>query len=306
MRSLALGSELTTRGLQVVWLTSSADEFLMQRARSAKIEVFVDTALHADSTDVDAAARLAPDLVVVDGYHLGGPYLERLSALVIPFMVIDDLGINEPTGAALVVNPNPQAVDALYPHVDRSRLLLGSQYALIRQEVRNARLSPRRREVGARPLVLVAVGGTDVLSLNQPVASGLARSGCCHVVTTAPCEDSGVRQAPADIAEALAGATVAVIGGGGTMSEACFLGIPSLALVVADNQLPGATAMEAAGAVAWMDARRGIEVDEVIAFVAALLRDPDRRHSMCTAGRRVVDGRGVDRVADAVEWVLSS
>jgi spore coat polysaccharide biosynthesis predicted glycosyltransferase SpsG len=78
------------------------------------------------------------------------------------------------------------------------------------------------------------------------------------------------------------------------------LGLPAVALVVADNQVPGAQAAADAGCALVVDARGGDVSAAVLDEVATLLADPVQRAAMAAAGRSVCDGEGAARVAEAV------
>jgi len=126
------------------------------------------------------------------------------------------------------------------------------------------------------------------------------------VTTASSVVPPGVARSAPDIAEELGASTVAVIGGGSTIWEACFLGIPAVAVIVADNQVAGATLAGANGVVEVIDSREGVDVERVASLVRELVRSPAQRQRMSTAGRQLVDGQGVNRVIAAIEEVLAA
>jgi spore coat polysaccharide biosynthesis predicted glycosyltransferase SpsG len=108
--------------------------------------------------------------------------------------------------------------------------------------------------------------------------------------------------------EPLAACDVAVVAGGVTLYEACALGVPAVGLAVVEPQRKAIRSCAALGAV--LDAGGpGLDAaaaDRVARGVLRLLRDDPLRHAMASRGRRLVDGRGADRVARRIRALVAS
>lgn len=103
-----------------------------------------------------------------------------------------------------------------------------------------------------------------------------------------------------DMAALMAAADIAVISAGVTLWEAAFMGLPAIAVVVADNQQHAAAAFADAGCGRSYDARAGLPLGDITDRVAALIGDAGTRASWSARGRALIDGRGRGRVHDAV------
>jgi UDP-2,4-diacetamido-2,4,6-trideoxy-beta-L-altropyranose hydrolase len=101
----------------------------------------------------------------------------------------------------------------------------------------------------------------------------------------------------------LLGADLAVTAAGNSLLEAAAVGVPTLALVMADNQLPGARALAEAGATQLCDPA---SPDAVAAAVRRLAGDRRLRREQAERGRALVDGHGALRVAFALWRLLQS
>jgi len=77
----------------------------------------------------------------------------------------------------------------------------------------------------------------------------------------------------------------------------CFLGLPALLIVLADNQRPAARELSASGVA--VEAGDGLEVttNRLAGQLTELIASPDRRRAMSERGRAMVDGHGAERVA---------
>src|SRR5690606_17463728 len=104
-------------------------------------------------------------------------------------------------------------------------------------------------------------------------------------------------------APVLARASVAVVAGGVTLYEAAALGVPVVAVPVVAGQRPAVAAFDRAGAAvaASPGSPRAIARAAVV-----LLRDPSRAGQLGRRGRRLVDGRGAERVASALMRLAGS
>jgi spore coat polysaccharide biosynthesis predicted glycosyltransferase SpsG len=81
------------------------------------------------------------------------------------------------------------------------------------------------------------------------------------------------------------------------MWEMACMGVPFIAIVIADNQRQAAAAMARDGYPAIEHA--AIE-RELPAAATALAADADRRAALSRRGRELVDGRGAERVCAAL------
>lgn len=74
--------------------------------------------------------------------------------------------------------------------------------------------------------------------------------------------------------------------------------MPALTLILADNQIAAARALETAGATPYLDvAAPGFEI-AFAAKVQSLLSDTDRRAALSAASATICDGLGADRAAE--------
>src|SRR5207244_1587129 len=88
----------------------------------------------------------------------------------------------------------------------------------------------------------------------------------------------------------------AVAAGGVTAWELAFMGVPSLLMVLARNQERNAAGLAEAGAALNLGEFERVAPETLAAALGELLDDPARRRRMSRRGRRLIDGRGVERV----------
>jgi hypothetical protein len=168
--------------------------------------------------------------------------------------------------------------------------------------------APSGPPAGMRPRVVVCFGGSDpsdVTGRIAPVLAGDRRWTTELIVGSAYRDDEGpsadvVVRDPADLAERLATADLAVVGAGTMKFEVACLGRPAILLAVADDQLAVGGPYAATGAADYLGDGRTLDPGVVREAVARLLEDPGRRRAMARVAFELVDGDGAGRVARAV------
>ena len=97
-------------------------------------------------------------------------------------------------------------------------------------------------------------------------------------------------------------ADLAIGAGGVTLWERCCMGLPTVLLTIADNQIPAASAITKAGAVVYAgDIRKQHWEYKLSETLKTLAQDVDVIHKMSRKAFDVCDGKGIDKVCDAIE-----
>jgi UDP-2,4-diacetamido-2,4,6-trideoxy-beta-L-altropyranose hydrolase len=289
-----------------------------QRLREAGMKVEQLTASAGTAEDAKETGHLAgrenAAWIVVDGYQFPPAYQVALKVSGFKLLFIDDNVHSEPYSADLVLNQNLHASASLYAKREPStRLLLGLRYAMLRREFRQWRNWQRQIPAAGRK-ILVTMGGTDPNNLaarvieairqlsNPGVETAVLVGGSSPHLQSVEASIRGQKRSmrlitdASNVAEWMTWADVAIAGAGTTLWEMCFLGLPGILLVAAENQESVAAAADKMG-IAW-NLGRGTKVTaSVIAGkLEELLNSDASRTSQSEKGRELVDGRGAERV----------
>lgn len=270
-----------------------------------------------------ALAGQGADWLVVDHYALDARWEDALRPVAARIMAIDDLA-DRPHACDILFDQNLGRTEGDYDGLipAGARRLIGPGHALLRPEFAEARAGAlaRRAETGwqARS-ILIAMGGTDPDNSTGAILQALAQHamletrevkvvlgsnaphlGAVRALVADLAAGSGARVElltdRKDMAALMAAADLAIGGVGGTSWERCCLGLPTLLLVLADNQRPGAEALDQTGAaVLCGDARDDAWKAHLVQALRAAC-DPRRLEAMSRAAAAVCDGRGVGRV----------
>jgi UDP-2,4-diacetamido-2,4,6-trideoxy-beta-L-altropyranose hydrolase len=327
VRCLALGETLKARGSQVEWLTSELPHelsgWLTARGIAARFSTTksldgrLDWRADAESTRaIVGADGFHADWLIVDHYGLDHRWESAVAHGANRVLAVDDLA-NRPHACVALLDQTPGRGAADYDGLAPAgcRLLMGPQWALLRPQFAARRQTALefRCRLSEVTRILVNLGGTDVRGLLQPVLRGIARSGVAAVADVLIGSDQpdlagslrkwagegievNVLANVGDVAAVMARAHLAVGAAGTSALERCALGLPTLLILIAENQRSNAMALDACGAARYIGDWQDVTAEKIAAELTQLAGDLRALQSMAAVSGSVCDGRGVDRV----------
>jgi UDP-2,4-diacetamido-2,4,6-trideoxy-beta-L-altropyranose hydrolase len=323
MRCNTLQSRLEALGWRCHWaIDADSAKFLGNT---------VPPGAHLPLTSPDPAAQAAEigaaigscDVLVIDNYDVPTAFAAAARRVAAKIVYFDDLADHD-MDADIVVNPTPGFTARSYAGRIRAgtRLLLGQDYALLRQQFAARRRERLAVESGPAEIsrILVAFGGVDPLDGTGLALDVLSKqpqldidvvlgSGAPHLAQVAAAVATlGPRTRlltdVADMSGVMAEADL-VIGAPGMLTwERGCLGLPSLLIGIAENQRANAAIVEQAGAgivAGFLTTQSRDQVHRNLARdLDSLLGRPNLCRQMAVASARLCDGRGGQRVVAAL------
>jgi UDP-2,4-diacetamido-2,4,6-trideoxy-beta-L-altropyranose hydrolase len=268
---------------------------------------------------VDVVRRHGADWIVLDGYRFGKDYHRRLKDAGLHVLTIRDDADRSTIHADMVLNHNAYADAQDYPHcAPNTRLLLGSRYALLRPEFKPWQAWQRPiPSIGSK--VLVSLGGADAENFSCTVIDALAKASIPgltalvvvgannphRTVLAAAAQRTGIpielRYDVYDMPSLMAWADLGIGTGGTTTWERAFMGLPSLAIVLADNQQKIVDTCAASGLAVGLGRHTELNAERITSELETLSRSPELRCALSRRGREAVDGYGAERVCAALQ-----
>lgn len=271
-------------------------------------------------TDADATLQVAEEnrarWIVVDHYGLDAQWEKRLAANGRKLFVIDDLADRNHACDVLLDQNLHSDPYARYEHrvTSKTLMLFGQRFALLRPEFSETPKSPRVFHDDAITYC-VAFSGADLAKLTGMTIDVLAtvfKAGDrVHVIANSQnidladiklrCKNPGwqVHVNANRLAEVMAGSDVAIGAGGGMLWERAAMGLPSIAIAIADNQREQVAQAGALGLVLAGDVET-LTPDLLREMITGLRSDAALRQNMSKICKATVDGRGALRVARRV------
>lgn len=267
---------------------------------------------------LDAITPLRPDWLVVDHYALDTQWECALASAVDKIMVIDDLA-NRPHTCNLLLDQNLGRIESDYNKLlptDCQRLI-GPRYALLRPEFAALReQSLERRKNPELKRILISLGGVDRTNMTGQILATLADSSLpastkldIIMGATAPYLDEVRQQAQhlpfkatvsvnvKDMAERMRLADLSIGAAGSTSWERCCMGLPSVTVILAENQRAIAVALAKYNAGLLVGIPQVTE--ELSGLIEMYAGDIEVRLLLSKNAAQVCDGGGAGRVVSA-------
>lgn len=273
------------------------------------------------------------DCLVVDDYDLIDDERLSLKDLVskprhtrTKIIAIDDAIEDTEVFADIVVNHAETATPEQYVGRFKSdTLLLGKTYALIRKEF----LISSNALTEHRDSLLITLGATDVKGISLPlvqrvhqlvpkvpivlVLNNLSLFDSHLLTEVSNLENVHLHTNVKQMSALMKQSRLAVTAAGGTLNELACMGVPSIAIVVADNQLSAMCSLHNGQYYKAIDARsyqvdapcnsnpNKKVIDKIVNQTVELWRDTCLLSEMSERAKQVVDGKGCSKIVDAVE-----
>jgi UDP-2,4-diacetamido-2,4,6-trideoxy-beta-L-altropyranose hydrolase len=315
MRCLTLAGALTRAGASCAFVAAPAARGMLDAFAEASVEVFPldeePSAAELAEAGASRAQSWTANMIVADHYGFGPREDAALGAACDRFLIVDDLRRRHALGLVLDSSIGRTAAD--YPGRE---VLAGPTFALVRPAfaaVRTATLA-RRAAGGAPRRILISLGLTDAGAITSRVVRALLPTlgearlevvvggeapSRIELEALARAESRVAVEVDAhNMAELIAAADIAVGAGGSSAWERCCLGLPSLTVIVADNQRENTTALAREGATLAIAPPSGDFDARLQAAFSKLVSDATLRASMSAAAASLCDGLGAHRVAE--------
>lgn len=328
MRCLALAQAWQETGGTVCFVLAWSTPMLEARLQAEDMAVVHLTGVAAGSpADADAMIVLAQqrnaEWVVVDGYHFDAAYQRQIKQADLSLLFIDDHAHASHYYADIVLNQNINAHAEMYAsRAPYTRLLLGTEYVLLRREFWAWRDWQRSIPDKARK-ILVTLGGGDQHNVTLTVIQALqqlpdddweaivlvgGQNPHYRRLATAVAADPRIqlRQNVTNMPELMAWADIAVSASGSGSWELCFIGIPTVLIVLADNQWHVAESLANKGAMINLGWHNILQPADIAQALHPLLADTDGQKELSQIGKQLVSGSGANTVVKQLKGLVVS
>ncbi len=313
-RCLTLAQRLQDAGWDIAFATIESSEELVEDLAEQSVKIVSGDPAH-EAEELRALFPGGVNLLIVDHYQRDAALESACRGWAQYIMVIDDL-VDRPHDADLLVDMtlgrDADAYRDLLP--ENTLCLTGTDYALLRPEFaeRRPQALARRAQTLSVDEILISVGATDQSGIMAVLLDGLAQSGFTGRVSVIgefsdmdndyPFDMQMTRQAHNMPARMIA-ADLAIGACGVTSWERCCLGLPTVAVITADNQRDIASALSQIGAVELV---RETTAQSVSRAVQRLREDSEAWQQMSKIAADVCDGAGAERVINTLLPIIEA
>ena len=336
MRCLSLAAEMSRLGLQVAFICKLHRGNLISHIQGLGYQVArlpVDggddgvlphSSWLGSTQETDAALTekaligLQIDMIIVDHYGIDQTWHRFLRGSCKKLMVIDDV-VDRGLDCDILLNQNYGRGISEYNSLLKGEPspLMGPKYALLRPEFHEFRTKSliRRRQVTKVTRILISFGGVDRENKTLQILEALAGIDLKAITAVdvvlgaaainADSVEAFLQKFPvqarllrnvANMAELMYQADLCIGAPGSSSWERCCLGLPSIQLVQARNQLEVARALSSSGLA--------LTLSDINVLEKAIEQVEKNYSQMSAAGAAITDGKGAKRVANLLRGQL--
>lgn len=250
------------------------------------------------------------DLLIIDSYSAKYELYKKICDRVKKAVYIDDnKRINYPAG--VIVNGNIYAQEIKYSKKTNAVYLLGTKYTLLRKEFWQVGEKKLRRNVRN---ITIIFGGVDMRNmtlkvlgiiektlpaLKKKIIIGRANKNLAAQRKYQDDVTDFVRSPNArEMRDVMLNSDIAISAGGQTIYELARIGVPTIAIATARNQLNNAKAWHRRGFVEYAGWCEKKDLSGSIGSLLKKLMNFEIRKKKYLIGRKEIDGRGAITLAD--------
>lgn len=319
MRCLALGQSWVENGGKVIFITNCQTANLTKKLREENFEVVQIKYSYSHQTDWQITKsvldRFPEAWCVVDGYHFDNGFYDLIRQNGNRVLVVDDTVRLPFYNADAILNQNIYAENFDYKCLPETKLLLGTNFTLLRMEFLKQRKWQRKIPDTARN-ILITMGGSDFHNQTLKVIRGIEKSKIANLQIRAVIGSSNTHinelkdkienshisikliENAQNMSELIKWSDLAISAAGSTCWELCFLGVPTVLIITAENQNGIANGLSESGFAESLGWFEQVTDEKIADTLNKLLPDKKRREKMSKIGLEIIDGGGVNRVIE--------
>jgi len=308
-RCLTLAEKLHDVGWRVQFAVNEAAIDLIKIPYSDLLVIPNDLS-EADEASYFGKLGICVDLLIVDHYQRGETFERCANRWANQIFVIDDLCNRKHLCDFLLdqtVGRDHNAYKDLVPPECVS--FMGPDFALLRTQFIKARFFPKKLSAANKRFhIIVSLGGTAPTQLTERVVKAIVSSnimatidvvaGASEALSIQETINIKLHRKVSDMARLLVRADLAIGAAGGTALERCCLGLPSLLISTAPNQLSNINGLENAGAGVYLGAEATISEEKIVKALTEIVQDKKKLEHMARSSAAVCDGLGAWRILE--------
>ncbi len=329
MRCLALAEELRQKGTDINFICRDEPGNLVRYIENRGYKVHqlpggIDIETDRKLTkEILSNYEIKPDGLIIDHYDIDISYESSLRDRVKKIMVIDDLADRE-HDCDLLLDQNYSKIDNRYNGLVPGNCiqLLGSEYAMLRPQFQKARGNLRKRDGGVNRILLF-MGGVDSKDITSKALRAIHMLDRSDIVVdvvignlnphhdeikilASKIPNTICHHNVEDLAKLMSSADICIGAGGTTTWERCCEGLPTITLILAENQKDISESLAKEGALINLGWYHNVTENNIKERIEGLIGNPQKMASMSDKSRRLVDGKGVGRVVDTISSIVDN
>lgn len=251
------------------------------------------------------------DMLITDSYDVDDDYFVETGKLFHKNIYIDDMCYYKFDGANMIINQNINADTLNYDMAEKKVFLLGPKYAMLRDEFKGVSHKNVKRKVRD---IMITMGGADPFLVTIKLLHYVKDENYnFHVVVGSSFDEGYVEKLKsygkfkninlyynANMRALMEKCDMCIAAAGSTLYELCSVGVPSLSIVVAENQSKVAEkfdSLKIIKSIGWHDE---INREKVLNEINGLSNNYVKRKNISTKSQSIIDGLGTQRIVERI------
>lgn len=320
MRCIALAQAWQDRGGNVTFLSHCESEALRQRIIDEGFDFIPIEKTHPDPHDLKQMLKQLETRnskfetwLVLDGYHFTPDYQKAIRKMGCRLLVIDDMAHLDHYNADILLNQNIHASSLRYSCDRDAMKLLGCEYFLLRREF--LKYKDWKREIPDKAKkILVTMGGSDPDNVTLKVIKALNSLNDPNLevkIVVGPVNPNisslekelhhspfsfHLLSSPSNMPALMTWADIAISAGGSTCWELAFMGLPSIVMILAENQKSVADEIAKTGMALNLGWYNLVDQSLISQTINQIILSKDKRTNIAEIGQILIDGLGTNRL----------
>jgi len=310
MRTLTIAKELKKKGILVEYITDRSDKNAVKLVKDGGFNI-----IHvANILDyLFSFKSLIYDLAIIDDYNIEEHDINKFYNIAGKIVYIDDLVKFKEYNMDLLINTSIEALNIEYK--GKTKKLLGPKYALLRDEFKQIKYKLPKPNVER---IMITLGGGDEnnftkyildLLLNNyndieyEVVLGNSYKYKDFMIQNYKDKNINFHINTNNMAEIMLNCDLAISAGGNTLYELCACGTPTIAAIIADNQIKFVQGVSRETEIDYLDLIDKdllIEKYNFINIVEKNIENYSHRIKTSKQMLSLVDGQGSKRIVDEI------
>ncbi len=324
MRCIALGQAFKKQGGMVYFISNCKNEKLKSCIHSEGFILHNITRIHPAPGDIketlglmdcNTSIKNQKFWLVLDGYHFDSDYQKTIQQKGFKLLVVDDY-IHQPFyHADILLNQNIGAGYYRDKTDSGTIILAGKKYVMLRNEF----LQTRRAKTIQKNIkkILITLGGSDPENVTLKCIKAINRINNTNFTVKIVIGPSNINKKSleseckyknnlhliqnADMPDLMQWADIAITAGGTTCWELCYIGVPFMVIITAENQAKLALNLEKTGAAINLGWFSNITSHTIANTVQSMIDYSKKRSKMSVCGKELIDGKGSLRILQKMD-----
>lgn len=317
MRMIVLAKELEQDN-DIFFLCKDNEEYISgrEKIKSEGFSVLKIREYNCNECIIILQHKFNADVLITDSYDVDEKYFDIMRKHFTFTGYVDDLN-KQRLNVDFIINQNIYSEELKYEVSNKTKLFLGTKFCMMREEFRKAYID---KEINDNVNdVMITVGGMDSTGLSVNIINMLKSYDIrFHVVIgsafsikvktelrqiSAKCENV-ILYENAIMSKIMKKCDVAISACGSTLYELSAMNVPTIGIIVADNQEQSALNMKKGGAV--YDVVHVNEINKITSLIDNLINNYKLRKNIVENQKNIVNIDGAKLLADNINKLIES